>query len=72
MNLTPTPKPHRQHRLSRPILASTAASVILGATFAACACAWTSPAEGHNRRGHNRRGHGCRATDERWPLVLGP
>jgi hypothetical protein len=37
MDLTPTPKPHRQHRPSRPILATAAASVILGATFAACA-----------------------------------
>jgi hypothetical protein len=37
MSLTPTPKPRRQHRLSRPILATAAASVIAGATFAACA-----------------------------------
>lgn len=36
MNLTPTPKPHRQHRPSRPILATAVASLILGATFAAC------------------------------------
>jgi hypothetical protein len=36
MDLTPTPKPDRPHRLSRPILAA-AASVILGATLAACA-----------------------------------
>lgn len=43
MNLTHTPKPHRQHRPSRPILATVAASVILGATFAACA--GTSSAE---------------------------
>jgi hypothetical protein len=43
MNRTPTPKPQRQHRSSRPILAATAASVILGATFAACA--GTSSAE---------------------------
>jgi hypothetical protein len=43
MNRTPTPKPHRQHRPSRPILATAAASVILGATFAACA--GTSSAE---------------------------
>jgi hypothetical protein len=37
MNPTPAPAPHRQHRPSRPILAAAAASVILGATFAACA-----------------------------------
>jgi hypothetical protein len=37
MNLTPAPKPHRQHRPSRPILATAAASVILGAIFAAWA-----------------------------------
>jgi hypothetical protein len=37
MNPTPAPKPHRQHRPLRPILATAAASVILGATFAACA-----------------------------------
>jgi hypothetical protein len=43
MNPTATPKPHRQHRLSRPILATAVASVILGATFAACA--GTSSAE---------------------------
>ena len=43
MNLTPTPRPHRQHRSSRPILAAAAASVILGATLAACA--GTSSAE---------------------------
>src|SRR5271165_4004330 len=43
MNLTPTPKPHRQHRPSRPILATAVASVILGATFAAWA--GTSSAE---------------------------
>ena len=43
MNLTPTSKPHRQHRPSRPILATAVASVILGATFAAWA--GTSSAE---------------------------
>ncbi len=43
MNLTPTPKPHRQQRSSRPILAAAAVSVILGATLAACA--GTSSAE---------------------------
>jgi len=43
MNLTPTPRPHRQHRPSRPILATAVASVIFGATFAACA--GTSSAE---------------------------
>jgi hypothetical protein len=43
MNVTRTPKPHRQHRPSRPILATAAAAVILGATFAACA--GTSSAE---------------------------
>jgi hypothetical protein len=37
MNPTPTQEPHRQRRPSRPILAAAAASVILGATFAACA-----------------------------------
>ena len=37
MNLTRTPKPDRQHRSSRSILAAAAASVILGATFAAYA-----------------------------------
>src|SRR3984885_9771372 len=47
MNPTPAPAPHRQHRPSRPILAAAAASVILGATFAACAgtpSAETTPA----------------------------
>lgn len=43
MNLTPTPKPRRQHRPSRPILAAAATSVILGTTLAACA--GTSSAE---------------------------
>ena len=43
MSLTPTPKPRRQHRLSRLILATAAASVTAGATFAACA--GTSSAE---------------------------
>jgi hypothetical protein len=43
MNLAPTPKPHRQHRPSRPILATAAASIVLGATLAACA--GTSSAE---------------------------
>jgi hypothetical protein len=43
MNLTPTPRPHRQHRSSRAILATTVASVVLGATLAACA--GTSSAE---------------------------
>jgi hypothetical protein len=43
MNLTPTSKPDRHHRLSRPILATAVASVILGATFAAFA--GTSSAE---------------------------
>ena len=43
MNLTPTLKPHRQHRPSRPILTTAVASVILIATFAACA--GTSSAE---------------------------
>jgi hypothetical protein len=43
VNLTPTPRPHRQHRPSHPILATAAASVVLGATFAACA--GTSSAE---------------------------
>jgi hypothetical protein len=37
MNLVPTLKPDRQRRLSRPILAAAVASVILGATLAACA-----------------------------------
>jgi hypothetical protein len=37
MNRTPTPKPQRQHQSSRPILATAAASVILGATLAASA-----------------------------------
>jgi hypothetical protein len=37
MDLTHTPKPHRQLRPSRPILAAAAASVMLGATLAACA-----------------------------------
>src|ERR1700693_3103028 len=37
MNPTPAPKPHRQHRPFRPIPANATASVILGATFAACA-----------------------------------
>jgi len=36
MNLTPIPRPHRQHRPSRRILATAVTSVILGATFAAC------------------------------------
>jgi hypothetical protein len=39
MNPPATPKPHRRHTPSRPIMAIAAASVILGATFAACACA---------------------------------
>jgi hypothetical protein len=43
MNLTPAPKPQRQHRSSRPILATAVASVVLGAAFAACA--GTSSAE---------------------------
>ena len=43
MNLTPAPKPHRRHRLSRPILAAAVATVILGVTFAAFA--GTSSAE---------------------------
>ncbi len=37
MDFASIPKPHRQHRPSRPILATAAASVILGAAFAACA-----------------------------------
>jgi hypothetical protein len=37
MNLAPAPKPHRQHGLSRPILAASLAAVILGATIAAAA-----------------------------------
>jgi len=37
MNLTPTPRPRRQHRPSRRILATAVTSVILAATFAACA-----------------------------------
>ena len=48
MTLTPTPKPHRQHKLSRPILAVGVASVILGATIAAFAgtsSAETTPAK---------------------------
>ncbi len=36
MNLVPTPKPDRQYRLSRPILAAAVASVILAATLAGC------------------------------------
>lgn len=43
MSLTPAPKPRRQHRLSRPILAAAVASVIAGVTLAACA--GTSSAE---------------------------
>jgi hypothetical protein len=37
MNPTRTPKPPWQHRSPRPILATAVASVILGATFVACA-----------------------------------
>src|SRR5579871_6476619 len=44
MNLNPSPsRPARQHRSFRPVLAAATASVVLGATFAACAD--TSPAE---------------------------
>jgi hypothetical protein len=43
MSLPPASKPRRQHGLSRPILAIAVASVIAGATFAACA--GTSSAE---------------------------
>jgi hypothetical protein len=72
MNLTPTPKPHRQHRLSRPILASTAASVILGATFAACACAWTSPAEAATAEAATAEAATATTTAAALPLSAGP
>jgi hypothetical protein len=39
MNPPATPKPYRQRRLSRPVLAIGATAVIAGATIAACACA---------------------------------
>jgi len=48
MNFIPKPKPHWQHRPSRLTLATAVASVILGATFAACAgtsSAETAPAK---------------------------
>jgi len=60
MNLTPTPKPHRRHGLSRPILAAAVASLILGATIAACA--GTSSAETTT----------ARATTAALPMSAGP
>jgi hypothetical protein len=39
MNPPATPKPYRQRKLSRPVLAIGAAAVMAGATIAACACA---------------------------------
>jgi hypothetical protein len=60
MNPAPAPAPHRQHRPSRPILAAAAASVILGATFAACA--GTASAETTT----------ARATPAALPMSAGP
>ena len=60
MNLPLTPKPHRQHRPSRPILATAAAAVILGATFAASA--GTSSAETTT----------AKATPSALPMSAGP
>ena len=65
MNLTSTPKPHRQHRPSRPILAAAVAFSHSRRDIRSL--------HRHILGGdHNNQGHACCAPDDHWPLVLGP